>query len=97
MPYFQVASEELFAAGSLVSTSAENLSTGHGGVLGNSGACAGTPAAGDFADFVAMAGTAVSSAHGAVTALAGSLREAGTAYLAADSSAANSLSVHKGP
>jgi hypothetical protein len=96
MPYFRVATDGLIQAAALVRTSDTELSTGRGAVAGLSGACAGTLAAGGCDALVTSIDNVVSSVSGAVSDLQNALQTAAISYQAADSTAAQAVSVKGG-
>lgn len=93
MPYFQVVSDQLTAAGAAVITGDAGLAGAHSMFAAGSGALSGTPAEMQYIDFVTRLDAAVSTAHEAIGALSTALQEAATAYQTADSTAATSLNV----
>jgi hypothetical protein len=96
VPYFQVATEALTAAGGMVGVSDTELSAGRGVVSGSGAACAGTLAAGGYEALVGSIDGAVTSVHGAVSDLQNALQMAAISYAAADSTAARDVSVGGG-
>ena len=96
MPYFQVATEELTAAGGMVAASDGDMTAGQAALVGSSGAADGTPAAAALGSFINGAQTAASSAHDAVSSLAPARQEAAAAYSMADSSSATSYTMGRG-
>jgi hypothetical protein len=96
VPYFQVATEALTLAGGMVGVSDTELSAGRGAVAGSGGACAGTLAAGGYEALVGSIDGVVTSVHGAVSDLQDALQMAAVSYAAADSTAAQAVSVKGG-
>ena len=96
MPYFQVASEALTAAGALIGADAGELASAQGAFGGESAACMDTPAQGACEAFASAVDGVVGTAQEAVQALGGALKEAAFAYQSADAAAATSLTVRGG-
>jgi len=96
VPYFQVATEALTTAGGMVGVSDTELAAGRGAVAGSGGACAGTLAAGGYEALVGSIDDVVTSVHGAVSDLQNALQMAAVSYAAADSTAAQAVSVKGG-
>jgi hypothetical protein len=91
--YFKVSVEALMGAGHQV-----GAGDARGQVKGaaSGGAGEGTPAAAACQELVTRLETAAGSAEQATLALAGALLEAAANYSAADASATQSVSLHKG-
>jgi hypothetical protein len=79
MPSFQVTSNELTAAGAIVSADDTDLSTGQSAMSGAGDALTGTPAQANYSFFVGTVDAIVGDLHTTVASLGSALREAAAA------------------
>lgn len=95
MASFRVATEALTAASAIVAQTSHDVNDSHGGLLGASGALAGTAAEPVFELFLGAADGALKSLDAATHGLGSALNEVAMAYQLADGAAAAALKVKR--